>query len=163
LFLLAACSHQRPGCTAADWEADGRDHGRSAGGIDVGLAAMVERCSGAEQQEPAWRRGYALGMAEYCRPAGGWSAGRAGAGEEIARNCPATLRRNFLANWRLGRRMRQLYIEQDRLRRQLSSTTRAGQHTHLQNRLDRLEQELADLTAIARMRGYLPPPAAPDT
>lgn len=156
--MLSGCGGADQVCGEAGWLASGRQAGTVHAPIADGLQGLLARCPDSHrmQAEASWRRGYALGLADYCQPASAWNVGRSGGGDELAQDCAQGLRQGFIANLRLGRRWHKLGLQRAELGRQLALTTDARQRNHLQNRLAKVEQEVQALAAIARMRGFLP-------
>lgn len=80
---LGGCASMGPEqCKAAKWEevghADGA-RGRTPDRFDSYRKDCAEH--GIEPQQDLWKRGYDVGLSEFCTPAGGYGAARAGEGE----------------------------------------------------------------------------------
>jgi hypothetical protein len=66
-------------CRDADWDALGHADG-VRGEPPARLEQRRKACDGAVKADE-WRHGYERGVGEFCTPAGGYNAGRAGTGE----------------------------------------------------------------------------------
>jgi hypothetical protein len=105
-------------CRSGDWADIGRTDGTR--GLPLReLEAHRKACArhGVTPDEAAYRRGRAEGLETYCRPAGGYVAGRSGEAYEDV--CPEAAEREFLRAYRDGREIHRLLLDVQELRRRI--------------------------------------------
>lgn len=137
-LVLGGCasSLSESQCLANDWETVGYRDGVS-GTQSTALMRHMDACMkhGVRPDRNAYLAGWNAGVAQYCQPSNGFSAGQRGAG--YGNVCPPHLQAAFHAAYQDGR---QLYLAQS----ELSSLASA-----IDQRERRLREVKAELAAIA--------------
>ncbi len=138
LLVLGGCasSMSESQCLANDWETVGYRDGLS-GTQSTALMRHMDACMkhGVRPDRQAYLAGWNDGVAQYCQPANGFSAGERGAG--YGNVCPPHLQDAFYAAYQDGR---QLYLAQSELN---------GIGSAINQREARLREVKAEMASIA--------------
>lgn len=120
VVVLAGCeTMSAEECAVADWGALGYEDANSNGASR--FADRSESCAekGFASDAEAYRRGFADGMYEFCRPERGFQFARRGGA--FNGSCPAELEYDFAQAYADGQRVRALQSDIDRARSEVSN------------------------------------------
>ena len=117
LLLTVGCAHDfahtsaSATCGGVDWWEVGRTEGLSGTPLAKSLRESQSRCAASSSPVDIelYTNGHEAGLVEYCAPAQGLAAGRSGLPYENA--CPAHLEREFLKQYKAGRKLHSMELE----------------------------------------------------
>ena len=109
-------------CARLDWYEIGRLDG--LGGSPAKMEAHRKNCQGSiiESNFEMYANGREAGLVSFCSPAGGLEAGKSGISYEGV--CPQHIEPGFLSNYRLGRKIYELEVQNTELEARIDNLVR---------------------------------------